>query len=132
MAEKTPASSEVLDEHYRNLADDYDEFLHYSDDFVRTLTAKMIDHLDLGEEDRLADIGCGTGIYSVDILEQVDLKQPILGVDPYPEMLAAIPDEANIEPTFASSTTSITSPPTKTPELFASTGSTCVLGRFGH
>ncbi|MFP4073829.1 MAG: class I SAM-dependent methyltransferase [Actinomycetota bacterium] len=98
MPEKTPASSDVLNKHYRNLADEYDEFLHYSDDFVRTLTAKMIDHLDLGEEDRLADIGCGTGIYSLDILEQVDLKQPILGVDPYPEMLAAIPDEANIEP----------------------------------
>lgn len=42
-ADKTPASSEVLDEHYRNLADDYDEFLHYSDGFVRTLT---------GEDDR--------------------------------------------------------------------------------
>lgn len=98
MAKKTPASSEVLDEHYRNLADDYDEFLHYSDDFVRILTAKMVDHLDLGEEDRLADIGCGTGIYSLDILQQVDLKHPIFGVDPYPEMLAAIPDWANIEP----------------------------------
>lgn len=74
MAEKTPASSEVLDQHYRNLADDYDEFLHYSDDFVRTLTAKMIDYLDLHEEDRLADVGCGTGIYSLDILEQIDLN----------------------------------------------------------
>lgn len=98
MPEKTPASDHVLDQHYRRLAGDYDEFLHYSDDFVRTLTAKMIDHLDLGEDDRLADIGCGTGIYSLDILEQVRLKHPILGVDPYPEMLAAIPDEANIEP----------------------------------
>lgn len=101
MPEKTPASSEVLDQHYRNLADDYDEFLHYSDDFVRTLTAKMIDNLDLHEEDRLADVGCGTGIYSLDILEQIDLKHPILGVDPFPEMLAAIPDGANIEPIAA-------------------------------
>lgn len=98
MPDKTPASRDVLDEHYRNLADDYDEFLYYSPDFVRTLTAKMIDHLDLQKDDRLADIGCGTGIYSLDILEQIDLKHPILGVDPYPEMLAAIPDEANIEP----------------------------------
>lgn len=98
MQEKAPTSSDVLDQHYRNLADDYDEFLHYSDDFVRTITTKMIDHLDLGERDRLADIGCGIGIYSLDILEQVDLRHPILGVDPYPEMLAAIPDDANIEP----------------------------------
>lgn len=98
MAEKTPASSEVLDEHYRNLADDYDEFLYYSPDFVRTLTSKMIELLDLVEGDRLADVCCGTGIYSLDILEQVDLKHPILGVDPYPEMLRAIPEEAAIDP----------------------------------
>lgn len=98
MADKTPSSNEVLDEHYRNLADDYDEFLHYSDDFVRTLTTRMIDCLQLAPVDRFADIGCGTGIYSLDILEQVDLQHPVLGVDPYPEMLAAIPDEAYIEP----------------------------------
>jgi ubiquinone/menaquinone biosynthesis C-methylase UbiE len=98
MQEKTPDSSDVLDEHYQSLANDYDEFLYYSSDFVRTLTAKMIDHLELTEDDRLADICCGTGIYSLDILEQVDLHQPVLGVDPYPEMLAGIPDEANIEP----------------------------------
>lgn len=98
MHDKTPSSLDVLGEHYRNLADDYDEFLYYSSDFVRTLTVKMIEKLELGEDDRLADIGCGTGIYSLDILEQVDLKHPILGVDPYPEMLAAIPDGANMEP----------------------------------
>lgn len=97
MADKTPASIDVLDEHYRNLADDYDEFLYYSPDFVRTLTAKMIECLDLAEDDRLADIACGTGMYSIDILEQVDLRQPVFGVDPYPEMLAAIPEDAHID-----------------------------------
>lgn len=97
MPDQSPDSSRVLDEHYRNLADDYDEFLYYSPDFVRTLTRKMIEHLALDESDRLADIGCGTGIYSLDILKQVGLVPPILGVDPYPEMLAAIPEEANIE-----------------------------------
>lgn len=98
MQEKTPTSTSVLDEHYRSLADDYDEFLYYSDDFVRTLTGKMVEHLELVEDDRLADICCGTGIYSLDLLEQVDLKHPIVGVDPYPEMLAAIPDGAKMEP----------------------------------
>lgn len=98
MPDKTPSSLDVLDEHYRNLADEYDEFLYYSSDFVRTLTTKMISELELVEDDRLVDICCGTGIYSLDMLEQVDLKHPVLGVDPYPEMLAAIPDEANMEP----------------------------------
>lgn len=87
---------EVLDKHYNRLAKDYDEFLHYSDDFVRNLTVKMIDKLELKPADVLADIGCGTGIYSRDILGQVALEQPVLGVDPYGEMLAKIPDEIPI------------------------------------
>lgn len=98
MSQKSPDDSRVLDAHYRNLADDYDEFLYYSPEFVRTLTEKMIEHLELDEADRLADICCGTGIYSLDILDQIDLRHPILAVDPYPEMLAAIPADANVEP----------------------------------
>lgn len=56
----------------------------------------MIEHLQLGEEDRLADVGCGTGIYTLDIPEQVPLRHPALSVDPYPEMLPAIPEDANV------------------------------------
>jgi ubiquinone/menaquinone biosynthesis C-methylase UbiE len=89
---------EVLDKHYRRLAKDYDEFLYYSPRFVRALTSKMVEKLCLEEQDILADVGCGTGMYSLDILEQVSLKEPILGVDPYPEMLARIPDQAKITP----------------------------------
>jgi ubiquinone/menaquinone biosynthesis C-methylase UbiE len=89
---------EVLDKHYQRLAKDYDDFLYYSPEFVRTLTSKMIDKLQLKEDDVLVDLGCGTGMYSLDILKQIKLKNPILGVDPYPEMLAAIPDDAPIEP----------------------------------
>lgn len=98
MPEGTPFSRELLSEHYGSLAEAYDEFLYYSPDFVRTLTTKMIEHLQLRPDDRLADIGCGTAMYSLDLLEQVPLRHPVLGVDPYPEMLAAIPDDANITP----------------------------------
>lgn len=89
---------EVIDKHYQRLAKDYDEFLYYSPEFVRALTAKMIEKLQLAPTDLLADVGCGTGMYSLDILKQVDLEQPVIGVDPYPEMLAQIPDEAPITP----------------------------------
>jgi ubiquinone/menaquinone biosynthesis C-methylase UbiE len=98
MAEKAPSSRELLGEHYGSLADVYDEFLYYSPDFVRTLTTKMVENLELAEADRLADVGCGTGIYTLDILAQVPLRHPVLGVDPYPEMLAAIPEDANVTP----------------------------------
>jgi len=89
---------EVIDKHYQRLAKDYDEFLYYSPQFVRALTAKMIECLQLSEDDVLIDIGCGTGMYSLDILQQVPLSKPIVGVDPYPEMLSQIPPDAPITP----------------------------------
>ncbi len=98
MTDPTPFSRQLLAEHYGSLAEAYDEFLYYSPDFVRTLTTRMIEHLQLGGNDRLADVGCGTAMYTLDILEQVPLRNPALGVDPYPEMLAAIPADANITP----------------------------------
>ena len=99
----TPTNSndpmqQVIDKHYRRLAKEYDEFLYYSPRFVRALTAKMIEKLRLSETDVLADIGCGTGMYSLDVLKQVSLKAKIIGVDPCHEMLAQIPDKAPITP----------------------------------
>lgn len=87
----------VLDTHYTRLADDYDDFLRYSPGFVRTLTTRMVEKLELTPEDLLVDLGCGTGMYSLDILEQVPLTRPLIGVDPYPQMLAQIPEAAPIE-----------------------------------
>jgi ubiquinone/menaquinone biosynthesis C-methylase UbiE len=88
---------EVLDTHYTRLAKDYDDFLYYSPDFVRTLTSKMVEKLQLNEDDTLVDLGCGTSMYSLDILKQISLKKPVIGVDPYPEMLAKIPEGAPIK-----------------------------------
>lgn len=88
----------VIDKHYRRLAKKYDEFLYYSPEFVRALTRKMVEKLRLREEDVLVDLGCGTGMYALDMLEQVRLRNPVIGVDPYPEMLASIPEGAPIRP----------------------------------
>lgn len=92
---------DVIDKHYRRLAKEYDEFLYYSPQFVRAVTAKMIEKLRLIETDVLADIGCGTGMYSLDIVNQVPLRENIIGVDPYQEMLSQIPQEAPITPVAA-------------------------------
>lgn len=83
-------------EHYRRLAGRYDEFLYYSPQFVRALTAKMIRALDLRATDRLVDLGCGTAMYSLDILEQVPLASPVVAVDPIREMLDRIPEGAPV------------------------------------
>lgn len=88
---------QVIDTHYTRLAKDYDAFLYYSPEFIRTLTSKMIEKLRLKEADTLVDLGCGTGMYTLDILKQISLKNSVIAVDPYPEMLARIPEHAPIK-----------------------------------
>ena len=90
------ARDATVAQHYRRLAAQYDEFLCYSPQFVRTLTSTMIEKLDLRESDRFVDLGCGTAMYSIDIVGQVPLSNPIIGVDPFPEMLGRIPPDAPV------------------------------------
>ena len=91
------SDSHVIDTHYRRLGPNYSALLTYSPGFVRTLTTKMVAKLRLVPGDRLVDLGCGTGIYTTDLLDQVPLQQPVLGVDPYSEMLDSIPEDAHVE-----------------------------------
>lgn len=88
----------VIETHYRRLAQKYDKFLYYSPEFVRRLTQKMVEKLKLQPSDHLVDLGCGTGMYSIDMCRQVPLEKPVLAVDPFPEMLAHIPSDAPLEP----------------------------------
>jgi SAM-dependent methyltransferase len=90
------ARDATVAQHYRRLAAQYDEFLCYSPQFVRTLTSTMIEKLDLRGSDRFVDLGCGTAMYSIDIVGQVPLSNPIIGVDPFPEMLGRIPPDAPV------------------------------------
>lgn len=84
---------ELIEEHYSQLGPNYNELLHYSPDFVRCLTKRMIEKLRLKEDDVLVDLGCGTCIYSMDLVRQVPLREPVIAVDPFEEMLRHIPDE---------------------------------------
>lgn len=89
-------TKEVLDKHYKSLAERYDDFLYYSPEFVRIITSEMIEKLDLRETDIFVELGCGTGIYLLDIIKQVSLREKVIAVDPYPEMLKQIPRDANV------------------------------------
>lgn len=92
------SDSHVIDKHYRRLGDSYNTFLYYSPEFVRTLTSKMKEKLRLAEDDLLVDLGCGTGMYSIDLVDQVPLSQHVIGVDPFEDMLRQIPEGAPVEP----------------------------------
>ncbi|HEX6237201.1 MAG TPA: methyltransferase domain-containing protein [Acidimicrobiales bacterium] len=89
---------DVIAAHYQRLGPIYNALLEYSPEFVRRLTTRMIEKLRLEPDDLLVDLGTGTGLYSVDILRQVPLRQPVVGVDPSEAMLAHIPDDAHITP----------------------------------
>lgn len=91
-------SRDVIAAHYQRLGPIYNALLEYSPEFVRCLTSRMVEKLRLEPEDLLVDLGSGTGMYSVDILRQVPLRQPVVGVDPSEEMLAHIPEGVRITP----------------------------------
>ncbi|MEX2588312.1 MAG: methyltransferase domain-containing protein [Actinomycetota bacterium] len=92
-----PVDDEAVKKHYENLADDYDEFLYWSPDFVGKLTDRIVELLELGPQDRLLDLGGGTGMYSLAILDRIGLEKPITLVDPFPRMLDKVPEDAPIE-----------------------------------
>lgn len=96
-SEHRPFTEELVEEHYKNLSQNYDDYLLYSPTFVRTLTRKMIQMLDLKEDDVFVDLGGGTGMYTKDILEQVPLKKTATLVDPFAEMLAQAESHPKIE-----------------------------------
>lgn len=87
----------VVQGHYERLATNYDHFLHYSADFVRWHTSAMVERLQLVADDVLVDLGGGTGMYSLDIVDQVPLHNPVIVVDPFPQMLQQIPADAPAE-----------------------------------
>lgn len=97
----TSERASVAERHYQHLAPRYDEFLRWSPDFIAVHADRMVDCLALSPEDQLVDLACGTGMYSLALLERVELTQAIVGVDPSPAMLDRIPEDAPITPVHA-------------------------------
>lgn len=87
---------DVVTEHYRSLAERYTDLLSYSPDFVGTHARKMAAQLELREDHVLVDLAGGTGIFARALLELVPLRERVICVDPYPEMLDQVPDGAHI------------------------------------
>lgn len=86
-----------IQNHYQNLAKQYDDFWGCSPDFIQFLTKNIINFLKLSYTDILVDLGCGTGIYSQAILSQITLENPVICVDPADKMLAKIPANSHYQ-----------------------------------
>jgi SAM-dependent methyltransferase len=85
--------------HYDRLADRYDQNWAYSPEFIDWMTGHILDRLTVRVGERVADMGCGTGLYAKSLAERVGT---VLCVDPSPKMLAQLPSGAALQPIQAS------------------------------
>ena len=76
-------------DHYGRLAASYNEnWAAYSEAFNGWMSERILERLDLRADDRVVDLGCGTGIFSNALATQA---REVVCVDPSPEMLAQLP-----------------------------------------
>lgn len=88
--------------HYERLAESYDETWTHSQDFLAWMTAEIAERLALSPQDRLADVGGGTGLFCRRLAAAARLAEPVLCIDPSPAMLARIPPGHGVEGCHAS------------------------------
>lgn len=77
-------------EHYASLAAEYNEHWVYGADYVPWMSARIAEALSLSPSDRIADIGCGTGLFAHQVASTVRPEEPILCVDSSQAMLSKI------------------------------------------
>jgi SAM-dependent methyltransferase len=92
---------ETLD-HYERLAASYDRNWSHSEAFLDWMTDRIIGAASVAETDRIADVGCGTGLFARRILDRVHPADPITCVDPSAGMLGRLPDDPGFRPVCAS------------------------------
>lgn len=85
--------------HYDRLAGSYDENWAYSQEFINWMTDSIIDRLGPDQGDRVADIGCGTGLYAKGLAER---STRVVCVDPSAMMLKQLPSDGAYIPVLAS------------------------------
>ena len=90
--------NQQIQNHYRQLAQNYDDLWTYSPDFIKFIAKNIIEQLNLQFTDKLADLGCGTGLFAKEISNQIKLQYPIVCVDSSPEMLEQIPLNDTYQP----------------------------------
>jgi ubiquinone/menaquinone biosynthesis C-methylase UbiE len=76
-------------DHYAKLAAKFEEYWAHGPAYVAWMAGCMLDRLELGPGDRVADIGCGTGLYSRGLAK---LAGRVVCVDPSAEMLGRVAD----------------------------------------
>jgi len=65
---------ELIHKHYEELAINFDRFWKPSNENFIKIVSKIIDLLELKENDEFLDLGCGTGLFTKAISHKVNLK----------------------------------------------------------
>lgn len=89
-------------DHYGRLAATYDRNWSHSEAFLGWMTERIIEAASIADTDRIADVGCGTGLFARRILGRVHPSSPISCIDPSAPMLAEVPDDPGLRPLRAS------------------------------
>ncbi|MFF3299970.1 class I SAM-dependent methyltransferase [Streptomyces sp. NPDC002908] len=76
--------------HYEGLAAEYDDHWVYGPSYVPWMAARIAEALRLTATDRIADIGCGTGLFAREVAKAVRPTHPVLCADPSEAMLRQI------------------------------------------
>lgn len=62
------------------------------------MTGRIVAAASITRRDRIADVGCGTGLFAHRIFQRVQPTEPIACVDPSAAMLAQLPDDPGLRP----------------------------------
>jgi len=83
-SQRDQSSKHPVIQEYSRLAAEYDTKWSF---YIEATTRETMARLDLGPDDRVLDVGCGTGAF-LDRLSQSHPPAQLVGVDPVPAMLA--------------------------------------------
>ena len=90
--------NQPIQNHYQKIAENYDDLWTYSPKFLKFIAQNIIEKLNLQFTDKLVDLGCGTGLFTKAIHNQIQLKNPIICVDSSAKMLEQIPSNDIYQP----------------------------------
>ncbi len=88
--------------HYQRLANSYDQNWSHSPAFLDWMAYEMVGAAGLRARDRIADVGCGTGLFTRRIRDLVQPLVPIVCIDPSEAMLTQLPADPGVRPVCGS------------------------------
>jgi 2-polyprenyl-3-methyl-5-hydroxy-6-metoxy-1,4-benzoquinol methylase len=95
----TSSHSDSTQAHYQRLAARYDDNWAYNPAHVAWMTSRILDHAAIGPGQTVADIGCGTGLYSRGLTAAA---RTVICADPSQAMLDQLPADPALIPVLAS------------------------------